>query len=135
MTDQTTLTAAAARRRTFAATMNKGASGASQSQDSLQQNSANQPGVVAGLDNINRVRKSKGKAKKPHYGAHAASLAQSAHDNGKPALASAITAVAHAPHHQDKMQVAQNYLATLPPEEAQQHAHMFTKQLMKQDDK
>ncbi|WP_025886453.1 hypothetical protein [Asaia prunellae] len=134
MTDQIALTAAAARRRTFAATMAKGASGSAHPTDDLQDNSTKQSGVVASLDNINRVRKSKSKVKKPRYGAHAAALAQSAHENGKPALASAIAAVAHAPHPQDKMQVAQNYLATLPPEEAQQHAHMFTKQLMKQSD-
>jgi len=112
LTDQTTLTAAAARRRTFAATMNKGAAS----------KASPAKGPAADLE----------KPKGTHYGSHAATLAHHAHAAGKPALASAITAVAHAPHPQDKMQVAQNYLATLPPEEAQQHAHMFTKQLMKQ---
>jgi len=61
---------------------------------------------------------------------HAAHLAAAAMHHGQHRLASTIRAVAATPHPADKMQVAQNYLATLPPDQAHQHAHMFTPTLM-----
>jgi len=102
--------------------MQKGASGSSKTSDQLQESAETGPGVVAGLDGLATAHS--------HYGKHAAALAHHAHAHGHSRLASAITSVAHTPHPQDKMQVAQNYLSTLPPDQAQAQVHMFTPHLM-----
>lgn len=125
--------AAAANRRSFAASQSKGSGGPPPPGANL---SANPPapspagigsgaGPVAGLTGLNKAPAA------PHpYIAHAVGLSQAAQANGAPDLASAIRSVAATPHPADKQNVAVNYLKTQPPQVAAKHAHMFTKSLM-----
>lgn len=136
------LSAAASRRRSFAASQKKGAAAPDKPADGAPPSPA-APGPVAGLSGLNKpaapphasVGPNGGPSSPapaaPHpYVQHAAALSGIAQQQGAPQLASAIRAVASVPHPADKVQVARNYLASQPPQVAQQHAHMFTQTLM-----
>lgn len=138
------LTAAAARRRSFAASQKKGDSPGGSAPAVPTGASLGASGPVAGLTAITKPTGIPKASVGPNGGAtdpaaaagpspylqHAVALSQVAHTNGAPALASAIRAVAAVPHPVDKQAVAQNYLNSQPPAVAHQHKHMFTKTLM-----
>ena len=122
-------TAAASRRRSFAASQNKGTTAPASPTPPAPGAPVPvpSPGPVAGISALNKAPAAP--ASTP-YVAHAIGLSQAAQANGAPDLASAIRAVAAVPHPADKQQVAVNYLKSQPPAVAQKHAHMFTKTLM-----
>ena len=125
-------TAAASRRRSFAASQNKGTSAPAAPTPPAPGAPVPvpSPGPVAGISGLNKAPAAPTAPTATPYVAHAVALSQAAQSNGAPDLASAIRAVAAVPHPADKQNVAVNYLKSQPPAVAQKHAHMFTKTLM-----